>query len=197
MFLANETIQKHENSIFNKFLNCGKRGDSWGKRLLSALNQLDEFEYVLYVQEDMWLTNTLKQDYLLQVISEMKQNNLKAFKLFDNSNHDINNNTGINDPLWYVVTHQPSIWKTDFLKSTLTDKQTPFQHEVSINTLLNKRFKTEQDFVGHCSEKTQSCLEYEDVSRRGELRKIGKQMLQSAKITFNPQKDETFIRHAY
>lgn len=196
MYLANETIPKSENTIFKDFLNCGKKGSTWGKRLISALDQLGEFEYILYVQEDMWLTNELRQDYLQQVVVEMKEKKLKVYKLFNNSNHDIENNNGINDPLWYVVTHQPSIWTADFLKSTLTDKQSPFQHEVSINTELNTLFKHKRDFVGNCSQ-DHTCLEYEDVSRRGEIRKVGKQMIQDAQLTFSPSKDEIFVRNAY
>lgn len=176
-------------------LPCGQ--GEWGKRLRVALSQIPE-QYVLYMQEDMWLTNTLTATYLNQAFQLAYLNNWNLFKLQVDCQHKINpdHHADYNNPQWYIASHQPGIWNKSFLLSTLSDNMTPFRHETS----LNHRLHMNKDLANTCE-----CHQhffsldfpYLDVSRRGRLLDSGRNMLKKEGLSFHVQKDEVMTRRNY
>lgn len=193
IYFANEEILLFSKSMYQ--LHC-TLGDAWGDRLRSALQRVNH-KYVLYLQEDIWLTEDLDQNWLTKVTDLMTHKKLLGVKLFDKCQHTLGMSEDLNDPLWYVGTHQPSIWDREFLLKTLTENGlSPFQHEVSLNRHLHSsadgsRFKSVTD-IG-----LEVKFKYEDVSRQGQLRSIGKKMLQQEGLHFHVDEDEIMVRNNY
>ena len=102
----------------------------WTDRLLYALDQIDE-EYLLWVQEDMWLKTDVNANLFENAYRFVERNDFNVLRIHrinsmaspysefynktdlfinDYSIIKINNNAG------YLMSHQPSIWKKSFLK---------------------------------------------------------------------------------
>lgn len=186
-----ENLIPEESSSRYKNVKTGK--GEWGYRLRRALEQIPE-EYVLYLQEDMWLTGTLRSEYLERSLQRMKKHNLNHLKLQANCHHNAGlQSRDLNDSRWYVVSHQPGLWRKSFLLSTLKDVWSPFQHETQTNADLHlapgdaQWCRCNLDFVNEV-------FPYEDVSRRGQLRPIGQDMLDKADLGFEVSSDEVMFR---
>jgi hypothetical protein len=191
VYFANETMDIDLPPFFSQ-IKCGK--GKWGYRLIQALNNVPT-KYVVYMQEDMWLNQYLHQRYLNEVEEYMEKNNLVSVKLFSNCKHDINILEDLNNPLWYIGTHQPSMWNKEYLLSTIDTTMSPFRHETSLNRRLHN---TNEGIKVLCSEEAEIAfyqhLSYQDVSRQGKLRDVGKQMLKKEGLDFIFDKDEVFYR---
>lgn len=191
-YFANENMDLDTFNDTTRFIQIKTGTGEWGYRLLQALKQIPE-EYILYIQEDMWLTSPLDQDYLYRAERTMKKHNLVHLKLQQNCTHKILEESEVNNSLWYIISHQPALWLKTFLISTLTADMSPFQHETQTNVYLHqhpeivKKCKCNQDFE-------YITFPYEDVSRKGTLRPIGRKMIQRAGLTFKAAEDEVFFR---
>ena len=168
------------------------RGE-WGYRLMRALEQIPE-DYVLYMQEDMWFTSTLDRAYLKSAMRRAQD--VSALKLQTNCHHNIQS-ADINRPDWYIVSHQPSIWKKSFLQSTLAATLTPFQHETRTNQMLHENPALTQACKCNLDFPHTPPFPYEDVSRVGKLRDVGADMLNAEGMIFDISKDEVLTRLAH
>jgi hypothetical protein len=95
----------------------------WSDRLRTLLLQIPT-EYVLYMQEDHWPTqsppNLAEKNLLRLQISPI----VPFYKLFSEENtlfFDVKSK--------YLVSHQPSIWKKSFLLDCLKPGETPWVNE--------------------------------------------------------------------
>jgi hypothetical protein len=154
-------------------------------------------DYVLYLQEDMWLTGLLRSEYLTQALAYAVAHDVLHLKLQSYCSHRVGLATDYNNPAWYVASHQPALWQKSFLLSTLKDTHSPFQHE----TTLNMKLHTEagQDAAALCTcypEVSFQAFPYEDVSRQGTLRKVGRSMLQREGLAFQIKPGEVMHRSA-
>jgi hypothetical protein len=169
---------------------------SFGDRLKFALEKIDT-PYIVYIQEDMWLTSPLYQSFLQQIVGTMTNKDLLAVKLFPNCKHLLQTPEDLNDPAWYIGTHQPSMWNRQFLLETISkNNMSPFQHEVSLNRRLHANVAEGKRVLCVDDYKTDYFLGYVDVSRQGKLREIGKTMLVEAGLTYNIEEDEVMYRPA-
>lgn len=137
----------------------------WGKRLRIALENITT-DYVLYLQEDFWLHDTLSQEKLEEAVNKAKTDNIDVLQLFHGCQHPRNKtNTNI---------HHPSIWKKSFLLETLKDTYSPSQHLMRTSILQHIKPKItclpEFDFP------------YKEVNRRGRLTTEGGNMLSRESI---------------
>ena len=102
----------------------------WTDRLLYALDQIDE-EYLLWVQEDMWLKTNVDSNLFENAYRFVERNDFNILRM-----HRINSMSSpypdhytetdlfindyriikINKNAGYLMSHQPSIWKKSFLK---------------------------------------------------------------------------------
>jgi hypothetical protein len=189
VYFANEDLDIDLPPFFQQ-IKCGK--GTWGFRLKTALEQIPT-KYVVYLQEDMWLTHYIHQNYFDQIGNYMEVNDLYSVKLFGNCQHNIHCGEDLNNPLWYIGTHQPSMWNREFLLSTVDETMSPFKHEVNLNKRLHKNTKEAEKVL--CGIPTiGQVVKYEDVSRRGQIREVGKKMLEKEGLKFEKSDDEVYYR---
>lgn len=102
----------------------------WSDRLRVLLKQIPT-DYVLYFQEDHWLTK--KPPDLAFLMSEMVENDLLRLQISPIVHFYKLTGSGkilFFDPQSkYLVSHQPSIWKKKFLLDCLTEGETPWVNE--------------------------------------------------------------------
>ena len=172
-------------------IHCGK--GEWGQRLLTALKQIPE-KYVLYLQEDFWLTSPLKIEFLNDALDIVKTQNLLSLKLQQSCEHDIGLPTDYNNPRWYIGTHQPSLWNKEFLQSTIKPSMTCFIHETTLNKNLHQNHAAAKRFHQIAQYRQDIYFPYLDVSRQGKLRAEGLHMLEAEGLQYRIGEDEVLFR---
>jgi hypothetical protein len=119
----------------------------WSDRLRSLLQQIPT-EYVLYMQEDHWPTQSPPNlAHMMQIMTEKKLLRLQIspivpfYSLFSEENtlfFDVKSK--------YLVSHQPSIWKKSFLLDCLKPGETPWVNEYK-GTLRLQQNSQIRDFI--------------------------------------------------
>jgi len=186
-----ESVEQPHDSMYHHIA-TGK--GEWGARLITALRQIST-PYVLYMQEDMWLTSPLSTAYMQSAMNQMETRQLNHLKLQKDCQHQVGLSDQYNNPAWYIMSHQPGLWKVDFLLSTLMDQQSPFAHETTTNRMLQQA----PDLAATCAcnqQFTSQVFPYEDVSRQGQLRPVGKEMMEKERLSFIVGSDEVMFRKA-
>jgi hypothetical protein len=102
----------------------------WSDRLLVLLNQIPE-DFILYLQEDHYSSGVIPD--LSMLMDMIRKDNLLRLQLSPvNKYYTL---SGSKLPLFfhpsskYLVSHQPSIWRKDFLISCLKPGENPWQNE--------------------------------------------------------------------
>ena len=130
-----------------------KSGDgAWSDRLKIVLNQIDE-DYIIFMQEDMWLNKKIPEGVLHQILSYVTENELKLVKLHSSDvyrTNELNTNFSgfklsevIKKDSNFLMSHQVSIWSKDFLKKQLKKNEHPWRNE----RLGSKRLKKSTDSI--------------------------------------------------
>lgn len=129
--------EKYEQSRF-KVIYSG--GGEWSDRLKALLHQIPT-DYVLYCQEDHWLSKSPPNlSEAMKIVSERDLLRLHLGPV--NQHYKI---TGDECGLYfhitskYLVSHQPSIWKKSFLLECLFPNETPWKNEYEGTIRLNNR----------------------------------------------------------
>ncbi len=122
----------------DSFTNIKTGKGEWSDRLLNGLRQIPE-DYILYFQEDMWLSKPVNADIVRQLIDFSISQDVKLFKLSSNSvYHNIPIGMYINglavatldnEKSQYLMSHQVSIWNKGFLMDQLKHKEHPWRNE--------------------------------------------------------------------
>jgi len=122
----------------NIFTNIKTGKGEWSDRLLSALEQIPE-EYVIYFQEDMWLTKPVDSDTIKQILDFVLKEQTDLFKLSSNGVYKTNpagkfiNGLAVtlldNSRSQYLMSHQVTIWNKVFLMGQLRFKEHPWRNE--------------------------------------------------------------------
>jgi hypothetical protein len=120
------------------FTNIKTGKGEWSDRLLEGLQAIPE-SYVIYFQEDMWLSKPVDADTLKQVIDFSLTNQISLLKL---SSNNVYLTAGVgrfinglqvtvldNERSKYLMSHQVSIWKKEFLMAQLRFKEHPWRNE--------------------------------------------------------------------
>lgn len=116
----------------------------WSDRLRKLVSQIDT-PYILYIQEDHWLTQSPPD--LGQLMYQMRQLDLYRLQLSPITRFYTLEGT---DPLYfslgskYLVSHQPSIWKKSFLLECLEPGETPWVNEYEGTKRLERRNDVEK-----------------------------------------------------
>ncbi|MCX2576232.1 hypothetical protein [Pedobacter sandarakinus] len=122
----------------NGFINIKSGRGEWADRLSTLLNNIDE-EWILYFQEDMWLNKPVNDVFFSKLFDFAKQNNCQQIKLHsagvyktiptpafiegfniaavDNQNSD------------FLMSHQVTLWKKEFLLAQLHKNEHPWRNE--------------------------------------------------------------------
>ena len=112
----------------------------WSDRLIALLGQINS-AYVLYIQEDMWPCQALPDHASL--LRLMSDHNLCRLQISPIIHFYSLQGSGI--PFYfhlsskYLVSHQPSIWRKDFLLQCLVKNESPWKHEYEGTKRLKQR----------------------------------------------------------
>lgn len=127
-----------KNAEVNGFTNIKSGKGEWADRLATLLRSIDE-EYVLYFQEDMWLSKPVNSSFFKQLFDFANQHNCKQIKLHssdvyttketDNFIEGFNITEIDNKASHFLMSHQVTLWKKDFLLAQLYKKEHPWRNE--------------------------------------------------------------------
>ena len=123
----------------NNFENIRSGKGEWADRLKKILEVNIQEDYVLYFQEDMWLSKCVNAKFFTQIIELAQKNNWQQVKLhssevyktiptdyfiegfniatIDNANSD------------FLMSHQVTLWNKKFLIDQLKRKEHPWRNE--------------------------------------------------------------------
>jgi hypothetical protein len=122
----------------NGFNNILSGKGEWSDRLIKLLNMLPE-DYVLYFQEDMWLTKPVNPDFLREVFESAIKNKWKQVKLHSSEVYKTDD-TGYNirgfqvaklqnQQSDFLMSHQVTLWDKNFLLHQLVKGEHPWRNE--------------------------------------------------------------------
>ncbi|MFW0716317.1 hypothetical protein [Pedobacter sp. N23S346] len=127
-----------KDATVNGFQNIKSGKGEWADRLTALLNSMEE-EYVLYFQEDMWLSKPVNSAFFKQLFDFAKQNNCQQIKLHSADVYTtlethqfiegFNLATIDNKSSDFLMSHQVTLWKKDFLLAQLYKKEHPWRNE--------------------------------------------------------------------
>jgi hypothetical protein len=123
---------------FENFKNIKSGRGEWTNRLVRLLDQIDE-EYVLYFQEDMWLNKPVNKAFFVELFDLTIKNGWHQVKL-NSANVSVTEETPFfiegfniskldNKKSGYLMSHQVTLWKKDFLKAQLKPNEHPWRNE--------------------------------------------------------------------
>lgn len=130
---------EEKNVALNGFENIRSGKGEWADRLAFLLKEKISEKYVLYFQEDMWLSKKVNASFFTKLFELTQINNWQQVKLhssgvyktvatnffiegfniakLDNSNSD------------FLMSHQVTLWNKDFLLRQLYKKEHPWRNE--------------------------------------------------------------------
>lgn len=126
------------NVNFEKFTNIKSGRGEWTNRLSNLLDQIEE-DYVLYFQEDMWLNKPINAVFFTELFDLAIKNNWCQIKL-NSANvykttetpffvQGFNISKLINEDSGYLMSHQVTLWRKNFLKAQLKPNEHPWRNE--------------------------------------------------------------------
>lgn len=123
---------------FEHFVNIKTGKGEWSDRLKIALSAIPE-QYVLYFQEDMWLTQNCNPDFFSELFAWFCKNHLALVKLHsaaiysthatDRYIHGLNVAKLDNAASRYLMSHQVTLWDKSFLNEQLYTNEHPWRNE--------------------------------------------------------------------
>lgn len=134
-YFATEQI----NVAIPNFTNIKSGEGQWADRLKILLQEKIKEEYVLYFQEDMWLNKKVNKNFFNDLFAQAIKNNWKQIKLhssevycteqtpyFSEGFNIAQLNNAKSD---YLMSHQVTLWKKDFLIDQLYKNEHPWRNE--------------------------------------------------------------------
>ncbi|WP_316734833.1 hypothetical protein [Pedobacter aquatilis] len=120
------------------FTNIKSGKGEWADRLATLLRSIDE-EYVLYFQEDMWLSKPLSASFFTELFQIASANNWQQVKLHSSDVYKTRETEDFiegfniaevdNKASNFLMSHQITLWKKDFLLAQLYKKEHPWRNE--------------------------------------------------------------------
>jgi hypothetical protein len=165
---------------------------SWSSRLKNGLKQIDE-TYILYMQEDMWLTSLIDKSMFKFSLDLCEQLALNKFIICGLSKDELINHRELTEFTFNkysvykiknkapcIMSHQPAIWNKNFLQSILPEGEDPWTNEVRGTIRLNS-CKDDLKFYQLVLNDNCDCVWYSSVHRaRTGFTLVGKQMILEA-----------------
>ncbi len=146
IFLCENIDKKYEGV---RFFHTGSV--SWADGLIDFLNAVPA-SYIIYQHEDYFLTEKTNEKLLYNLIDICKKHNFNLLKCcgwwggFMDDKAPYQEAFEFGENIWrynndsnYLISHQTSIWKRDFLVTTLRRGETPWQHELAGTARLQSR----------------------------------------------------------
>lgn len=134
-YFATEEI----NTTFSGFKNIKSGKGEWSDRLAIILKEKIKEDYVLYFQEDMWLNKNVNLNFFKQLFNLTFENKWQQIKLHSSEVY-ITKNTNLfiegfnvaeinNSESDFLMSHQVTLWKKDFLIDQLFKNEKPWRNE--------------------------------------------------------------------
>lgn len=121
------------------FTNIRSGKGEWSDRLRTLLQEAIKEEYVLYFQEDMWLDKPVNGKFIQQLIALAQQHKWNQVKLhssevYKTKETDIfiegfNVTVVDNATSDFLMSHQVTLWRKDFLIAQLPENEHPWRNE--------------------------------------------------------------------
>jgi len=194
-------VEEYQSSLF-KNIKTGK--GEWSDRLLNGLKQIPE-EYVIYMQEDMWLNKPVSADTINKIIEYSLAKKSDLFKLSSNhvyhtkpTGESINGlSIGLldNDASEYLMSHQVSIWKKSFLVEQLQYREHPWRNERKGTKRLKKLnpkiyhidlFSENGELPTNSNTDNSEIASYYTVSQNATLREYANPFISEMKLDSDP-----------
>lgn len=130
---------EESNYAFDKFQNVQSGQGAWADRLALLLHEKIREKYVLYFQEDMWLTSPTSAFFFNKLFEMAEKNNWQQVKLHSSDAYitkpgslfieGFNIATIDNEQSKFLMSHQVTLWNKDFLLAQLQKKEHPWRNE--------------------------------------------------------------------
>jgi hypothetical protein len=108
----------------------------WGERILKSL-ELVETEYVFFILDDYYFTESLSKDFLQNHIDILEKKGAVKIMMDIDYGYPIYTLKHLEDNLYqfgensqYLNSVQPAIWKTEYLKKVLKPNYSPWDFEL-------------------------------------------------------------------
>lgn len=106
----------------------------WGERLIKILDTVSAYDIIFYMQEDFWLHRTLPKQVFESRLQTFREMDMNAYRCCEPSKHFHLEESQqapyrFQDTSPYLMTHQASFWKKDFLRSCILPHEDPWQNE--------------------------------------------------------------------
>lgn len=121
------------------FINIKSGKGEWSKRLAYLINNCIPEEYIIYMQEDMWLSKPVNDKFFSELFTTAINNNWDHIKLHsldcyktEPTSHFIEgfNITKVkNKESNFLMCHEVTLWKKNALLEQLTKSENPWENE--------------------------------------------------------------------
>lgn len=128
-----------ESVQINGFVNLKSGKGEWSDRLRKLLSEDISSDYVLYMQEDMWLSSQVDGKFingLAQFVRDFKPNLVKLNSAENYTTTPTENFISalriaelVNDKSQFLMSHQPALWNRKFLIEQLGKGEHPWRNE--------------------------------------------------------------------
>lgn len=137
------------------FISIKSGKGEWSDRLTKILRDDIKEDYVLYLQEDMWLSKNVNPDFFSQLFQYVVKNNCQMLKLHSSEIY-VTKSTGTyiegfevttldNSASRFLMSHQITLWNKDFLLEQLHPGEHPWRNE----RRATKRMKKNNPVIHH------------------------------------------------
>lgn len=145
--VAKYFITEEKDVHFSGFKNIKSGTGAWTSRLYHAIGQIEE-PYIIYFQEDYWLTQKVEPSYFERIMAAVEKLNPALLKLHDQiGDYKFLENAEFEGLSLkrldvtksdFILSHRASIWRKDFFLDQLTTKESPWQNEMFGTQRLRK-----------------------------------------------------------
>ncbi|GGI28811.1 hypothetical protein [Pedobacter mendelii] len=132
----------------NGFENIKSGSGAWADRLAFLLKNKIEEDYILYFQEDMWLSKPVNRKFFTELFDQAIKNDWKHVKLhssdvyktkpIDNYIEGFNVSEVDNRKSDFLMSHQVTLWRKDYLLAQLYKNEHPWRNERRATKRLKK-----------------------------------------------------------
>ena len=130
---------EEKDAIVNGFQNIHSGKGQWTDRLAFLLREKIKEKYVLYFQEDMWLTKKVNAQFFSELFEPTKNNNWKQVKLHSSEVYKTNptdlfiqgfNVAKVDNATSdFLMSHQVTLWDREFFLQQLPKDEHPWRNE--------------------------------------------------------------------
>lgn len=133
---------------FASFQNIRSGKGEWADRLALLLREKIREKYILYFQEDMWLSSPTSAGFFNQIFELTEKNDWQQVKLHSSDAYITHpgslfvegfNIASLNNvQSQFLMSHQVTLWNKDFLLAQLLKKEHPWRNERRATKRLKK-----------------------------------------------------------